>query len=136
MMTMTRVALAAPMIAAAVTLGGSAFALSDEELNAACVALGAEYGTVIALGNGETANLCQYESNRACTLEARQAGHCAEQGNHAMWSTAAARYCDWLGGEVIEVDSPVDGLHEIDGTCELPDGRSCLIGQVYYGTCD
>lgn len=135
---MSRIArLASAVLVAASAFGLAGPAMADEALNAACQALGAEYGIEITLGSGATANLCQFEDNRACTLEAAQAGNCPSGGRKTTgYATEAARYCAWLGGEVNMVESSVWGMEEIDGTCTLPDGTDCLVGRLYYGTCD
>lgn len=125
-------------LAAALTLGLAGAAMADEaDIDAACQALGAEYGRIITLGSGETANFCQFEDNRGCTLEAQQAGLCPENGRKITgYYTEAARYCAWLGGEVAMTEANDPTLDELDGTCALPDGSVCVIGRLYYGSCD
>jgi len=124
------------VIAVAALFALAPAAQAQDDVNAACLALGAESGSVITIGSGATVNLCWFEDARACTLEARQAGDCPEYGRKTTgYLTDAARYCAWLGGEVNMVDSAVEGLDELDGTCTLPDGNDCLIGRLYYGSC-
>ena len=120
------------------TLGVAGTAMADEvDVNTACQALGAEYGTIITLGSGDTANCCQFEDNRGCTLEAMQAGDCPENGRKITgYMSEGGRYCAWLGGEVNTVETYDAVLDELDGTCALPDGSECVIGRLYYGSCD
>lgn len=133
-----RVGYFAAVITAVGALTGAADSASADQvsLDSACQGFGAERGDVITLGNGTPANLCWFEDARACTLEALQAGNCLHSGRKTTgFATEAARYCAWLDGTITLSDSPIEGLEEIDGTCELPDGSECLIGRLYYGTC-
>ncbi|MCB9946483.1 MAG: hypothetical protein H6842_01495 [Rhodospirillaceae bacterium] len=125
------------VLVAAAALGWAGAASADEQMDEACRALGAEHAEEITLGNGTTTVLCWFEDARACTLQAIEAGNCIEGGRKTTgFFTDAARYCAWIGGDVTMVDSPVAGLEEIDGTCELPDGSVCLTGRLYYGSCE
>ncbi|MEZ5669320.1 MAG: hypothetical protein R3F55_18165 [Alphaproteobacteria bacterium] len=116
---------------------GAANAEDEAAVNSACQALGAEYGRIITLGSGATANFCQFEDNRGCTLEAMEEGYCPEGGRKITgYATVAASYCAWLGGEVSMVDTIDASLDEIEGSCALPNGTTCLIGRLYYGSCE
>jgi hypothetical protein len=131
---MSRIALMSAAVAAA--LPGPASA-TQVDLSTACQGFGALSGEVITLGSGAPANLCWFEENRGCTLDALQSGACGNGGRRTTgYLTQAGRYCAWLGGEVAVAESGEPGLDEIDGICTLPDGRTCVVGRLYYGTCE
>ena len=133
---MQRIIALAGVVAAASALAGPAGA-TQVDLTAGCKEYGALSGGVITLGSGAPANMCWFEESRGCTLEALQSGACGNGGRRTTgYLTQAARYCAWLGGEVAVAESGEPGLDEIDGICTLPGGRSCVIGRLYYGTCD
>jgi hypothetical protein len=132
---MKRIAAMAAALAASLTLAGPAGA-TQQTLDAACQDYGALSGEVITLGSSAPANMCWFEENRGCSLEALQSGACGNGGRRTTgYLTQAARYCAWLGGEVAVAESGEPGLDEIDGICTLPDGRACVVGRLYYGTC-
>lgn len=128
--------LIAPLAIALACIAGTA-AAEQVDVDTACQAFGAERGEAITLGSGASANLCWFEDARACTLEALQGGDCIEGGYRTTgYMTRAARYCAWLGGEVSMAEEVMEGMEEIEGICDLPDGSRCVIARLYYGTCD
>lgn len=125
---------AATGMVAAVLLVHSASAQEFPQADIACTAYGAENAIVSELGNGQPVVYCHFEDARMCTLDALATGDCEAPGRRTTgFYTEAARYCARSGGDVAFSDDPY--LEEIEGTCTLPNGMSCLIGQLYYGQC-
>ncbi len=107
--------------------------------DAGCIAYGAENAVIQQIGNGDTVVFCHFEDNRMCTLTALATGDCVAPGRKVTgYFTEAAMYCARSGGEVemLDDDDAMDAsMVELEGTCQLPNGTSCMIAQMYYGHC-
>lgn len=133
-MTIKALVAAAAGTVAAVLLVHSASAETFPQADIACAAYGAENAVIGELGNGQPVVYCHFEDARMCTLDALATGDCEAPGRRTTgFYTEAARYCARSGGDVEMADD--DFLEEIEGTCHLPNGTSCLIGRMYYGQC-
>ena len=89
---------------------------------------------VVERGPGGEFGVCLFEDNRQCEEWALLRGHCPVGGRRVTgFATAAARYCAITGGSYAITDR--SGAADEQGTCALPDGKSCDADAYYRGSC-
>ena len=85
-------------------------------------------------GDGGQYGVCTFEENRQCEEWAMMRGDCPVGGIRVTgYVTDAARFCAISGGSY-EVTGTDDSGEE-QGTCTLPDGKSCDVWDYYNGEC-
>lgn len=86
-------------------------------------------GTLVpqSFPNGDQYQLCTFDDNRSCEIEAMYRSDCPVGGRKTTgYDTIAQKYCAWLGGNTIA---------EPNATCTLPDGTVCPADDLYAGSC-
>ena len=98
-----------------------------------CAAQGGRHVVERAPGGGEL-GVCLFEDNRQCEEWALLRGHCPTGGFRVTgYATPAARYCAITGGRYAITGR--SGAADEQGTCTLPEGKSCDAEEYYWGTC-
>jgi putative hemolysin len=89
---------------------------------------------VVERGPGGEFGVCLFEDNRQCEEWALLRGHCPAGGRRVTgYVTPAARYCAITGGSYAITGR--SGASDEQGTCALPDGRSCDADAHYRNAC-
>lgn len=84
--------------------------------------------------DGGQFGVCVFTDNYQCEEWALFRGECPKTGLRVTgYVTPAGRYCAITGGRYSVVSAP--GATPEQGTCSLPNGKSCEAGAYYAGTC-
>ena len=103
--------------------------------NPASVHCSEQGGThVVERGPAGEFGVCLFEDNRQCEEWALLRGQCPVGGRRVTgYATPAARYCAIRGGSYSITGR--SGASDEQGTCSLPDGKTCDADAYYGGTC-
>lgn len=84
--------------------------------------------------DGGQFGVCVFTDNYQCEEWALFRGECPKTGLRVTgYVTPAGRYCAITGGRYLVVSAP--GATPEQGTCSLPNGKSCEADAYYAGTC-